>query len=70
MAARTSTVYSGKRSLRGRVERFLLGIAMGIAAFVIERRVLRAIKKSGETPPEPVDDAFDELINEGIRISD
>lgn len=69
MAGR-STVYTGKRSLRGRVERFLLGIAMGIAAFVIERRVLKAIKKGGEAPPEPKDDSFDEMINDGIRISD
>lgn len=70
MSGRASTSYTGKRSLRGRLERFVLGIAMGIAAFVIERRVLKAIRKGGEVPPEPKDDAFDELINDGIRISD
>ena len=37
-----------------RVERFMLGIVFGIAAWIIERRVLKAIKrKSGAAPAKP-----------------
>jgi hypothetical protein len=46
----------GRRGLWGRFERLLLGVAMGIAAFVIERRVLRSIKRTG-TSRLPVPDA-------------
>ena len=34
-----------------RVERFMLGIVFGIAAWVIERRVLKAIKRKGGAAP-------------------
>ena len=34
-----------------RAERFSLGVAFGIAAWFIERRVLKAIRRRGETPP-------------------
>jgi hypothetical protein len=45
---------SGGGGLWRRCERLLLGAAMGIVAFVIERRVLRSIKRSGATPwPAP-----------------
>jgi hypothetical protein len=37
---------------RHRVERFLLGIVFGFAAWFIERRVLKAIRKKGESPPK------------------
>ena len=65
-----STSPKRHRGFRSRLERFVLGIGMGIAAFVIERRILRSIKAKGEAPPSPKEDAFDELINEGVRISD
>jgi hypothetical protein len=38
---------------RHRVERFALGIVFGFAAWFIERRVLKAIRKKGEPPPKP-----------------
>ena len=52
-----STGSSGRRSLWGRFERLLLGVAMGIAAFVIERRVLRSTKRTGTSPRLPAPDA-------------
>jgi hypothetical protein len=39
------------RSPVRRVERFLLGIAFAFAAWIVERRVLKAIRKRGEAPP-------------------
>ena len=59
-----------RRSIRGRIERAVLGVAMGIAAFVIERRFVKAIKESGQGPRQPDERRLDELLNEGIRISD
>jgi hypothetical protein len=47
----------GRRGLWGRFERLLLGVAMGIAAFIIERRVLRSIKRTGTSPRVPAPDA-------------
>ena len=35
-----------------RVERWAVGLAMGILAFVLERAVIRSIRK-GETKPKP-----------------
>jgi hypothetical protein len=35
-----------------RVERFGLGVVFGFAAWFIERRVLKAIRKKGESPPK------------------
>lgn len=34
-----------------KVERFMLGIVFGIAAWIIERRVLKAIKRKGGAAP-------------------
>jgi hypothetical protein len=34
-----------------RAERVCLGVVFGIAAWIIERRVLKAIRKRGLTPP-------------------
>jgi hypothetical protein len=34
-----------------KVERFSLGIVFGIAAWIIERRVLKAIRRKGLVPP-------------------
>lgn len=35
-----------------RVERWMVGIAMGIMAFVLEKAVMHSVKK-GEVPPPP-----------------
>ncbi len=34
-----------------RFERFALGVVFGLAAWIIERRVLKAIRRRGLTPP-------------------
>jgi hypothetical protein len=39
-----------KRSAFRRAERWMMGVVMGMLAFVIERAVLRSIKKGGATP--------------------
>lgn len=39
------------RSPIRRAERFVLGIAFAVAAWIVERRVLKAIRKRGQTPP-------------------
>lgn len=43
----------GARRPRGirRVERWLVGLAMGVVAFVLEKAVLRSVRKEGKTPP-------------------
>lgn len=38
---------------RHRIERVMLGVVFGFAAWFIERRVLKAIRKKGEAPPKP-----------------
>jgi len=42
-----------RKSAFRRVERWAVGLAMGILAFVLERAVIRSIRK-GETKPKPV----------------
>ena len=42
-----------RKSAFRRVERLAVGLAMGILAFVLERAVIRSIRK-GETKPKPV----------------
>jgi hypothetical protein len=59
-----------RRTLVGRVERFLLGIAMGVAAYVIERRVLKAIKSGGDEPATLDAGSLNEVLNEGISLSE
>jgi hypothetical protein len=39
------------RTAWGRVERFALGVVFGLAAWIIERRVLKAIRRRGHAPP-------------------
>jgi hypothetical protein len=39
------------RSMVRRVERAGLGIVFGLVAWIVERRVLKAIRKRGEAPP-------------------
>ncbi len=43
-----------KRSWPRRIERAILGAMMGVVAFVIERRVLKSIRKGGKHA-KPVD---------------
>ncbi len=40
------------RGLR-RVERWLVGLAMAVVAFILERIVMRSVKKSGEAKAQP-----------------
>ena len=40
------------KNLWRRIERWLVGIAMGVMAFVLEKAILRAVKK-GEVEPAP-----------------
>jgi len=42
-----------RRSIWRRGERFALGIAFGVMAWIIERRVLTAIRRRGEAAPSP-----------------
>jgi hypothetical protein len=39
------------RSAFRRLERFSLGIVFGVVAWIVERRVLKSIRKKGLTPP-------------------
>lgn len=36
-----------------RVERWAVGLAMGVIAFVLEKAVMRSVKKGGGTSAEP-----------------
>jgi hypothetical protein len=36
-----------------RVERWFVGLAMGVIAFVLEKAVLRSVKKGGGSVPAP-----------------
>jgi hypothetical protein len=49
--AQTSSRGVPRRSLKRRLERWVLGIGMSVVAFFLERRVLRTIKRRGEAPP-------------------
>jgi hypothetical protein len=50
------------RKATRRVERALLGAAMTVIAFVIERRVLKAIQdKSAKAEPQPEESLMEEL---------
>jgi hypothetical protein len=42
-----------KRSVFRRVERWMVGLAMGVMAYVLEKAVLRSIRK-GRTEPKAV----------------
>jgi hypothetical protein len=37
-----------------RIERWVVGIGMGVIAFVLEKAVMRSVKKGGGTSIEPV----------------
>lgn len=39
-----------KRSVWRRFERWLVGVVMAVMAFVLERAVLRSVRKGGTTP--------------------
>ena len=39
------------RSAFRRLERFSLGVVFGVIAWIIERRVLKAIRRNGLAPP-------------------
>ena len=51
-----------------RVERFMLGIVFGIAAWFIERRVLKTIKRKGgaaPSKPTPLSESVSEIERPG-----
>jgi len=41
------------RSLFRRMERWMVGVVLGIGAFLIEKLVMRSIRKEGGEPPKP-----------------
>jgi hypothetical protein len=41
-----------RRSLPRRLERWLMGVVMGIGAFFIEKLVMRSIRKGGGAKPD------------------
>lgn len=50
----TATRRSKKPKGLRRLERWMVGLAMGVIAFVLEKAVMRAVKKGGgEVPVEP-----------------
>jgi hypothetical protein len=62
-------VRSWLRRATKRVERALLGAAMTMIAFVIERRVLKAIRERGEKLEPVVEEPqASELLQERIQI--
>jgi hypothetical protein len=68
---RTAAESPRKRPWPRRIERALLGGMMGIIAFVIERRVLKAIRKGGKKPAPDAGHAPLEggLGQEGLAVS-
>jgi len=60
-----------KRPWPRRIERALLGGMMGIIAFIIERRVLKSIRKGGKKPAADTGHAPLEggLGQEGLAVS-
>ena len=55
----------GPKNVFRRVERWLVGIVMAVIALVLERVVIRSIKKSGEGPtatePTPIQSSGNEI---------
>jgi hypothetical protein len=56
------------KSVFRRIERWIVGAVMGILAFVIEKAVLRSIKKQGGAP-KPVEPAEPFATSKGNEIS-
>jgi len=46
------------RSAFRRAERWMMGVVMGVLAFVIEKAVLRSIKKGGTKPADRTEEPF------------
>jgi hypothetical protein len=61
---------SGER-LSNRVARAILGVAFALVAFVIERRVIKAIRKGElrEKPPEPASGLAMTSTDEGVEVT-
>ena len=59
-----------KRSWPRRLERALLGAVMGVVAFIIERRVLKSIRKGGKQPADDEKRGLEGgLGQEGLAVS-
>jgi hypothetical protein len=56
------------KSVLRRIERWMVGVVMAILAFVIEKAVLRSIKKEGGAP-KPAQPAEPFAVSKGNEIS-
>jgi hypothetical protein len=58
-----------KASLFRRFERWVVGLAMAAIAFVLERAVLRSIKKGTAVPTRPVEEEAPLATSSGTDVS-
>jgi hypothetical protein len=58
-----------KPSVLRRIERWLVGLAMGMIAFVLERAVLRSIKKGTAVPTRPAEEEGPLATSKGTDVS-
>jgi hypothetical protein len=49
-----------------RVERWFMGVVMGVLAFVLEKVVMRSLRKEGVTPP--AEDAGPMITTKGVEV--
>ena len=65
---RPAPAHSTKKSAFRRVERWMVGVVMGMLAFAIEKAVLRSIKKGGgKRKPTEVPEPF--ATSKGSEVS-
>jgi len=50
-----------------RLERWFMGIVMGVLAFVLEKVVMRSLRKEGVSPPGP-EDAGPMITTKGAEV--
>lgn len=58
-----------KRGPFRRIERWLVGLAMAVIAFVLERAVLRSIKKGTTVPTRPSEEEGPLATSSGTDVS-
>jgi hypothetical protein len=49
-----------------RLERWWMGVVMGVLAFVLEKVVMRSLHKEGVTPPEPEEGPL--ITTKGVEV--
>ncbi len=65
---RPAPAHSANRSALRRIERWMMGVVMGVLAFAIEKAVLRSIKKGGgKRKPTEVPEPF--ATSKGSEVS-